>query len=105
MPKDLAPDAATPSSDVSSSTQPEGETPSSPLPSGTLPTEAELRETDLNLDAVAPSHEDEARHGRIREEAYAAYKRRGELPGHEVEDWLEAEQAVDAELGRQRSAE
>jgi len=32
---------------------------------------------------------------RIREVAYFKAERRGFLPGHELEDWLEAEEEVD----------
>jgi hypothetical protein len=35
---------------------------------------------------------------RIRELAYLKAERRGFAPGHEVEDWCEAEQEVDEEL-------
>ena len=37
----------------------------------------------------------EARMRRIREVAYFKAERRGFLPGHELEDWLEAEEEVD----------
>jgi hypothetical protein len=35
---------------------------------------------------------------RIAEQAYYLYEKRGCLPGHEAEDWLEAERLVLAEL-------
>jgi len=37
----------------------------------------------------------EQRERRIREAAYLRAERRGFAPGHEVEDWLDAEQEVD----------
>jgi hypothetical protein len=38
----------------------------------------------------------EERKRRIREAAYFKAERRGFTPGHELDDWLEAEQEVDA---------
>ena len=38
----------------------------------------------------------EERERHIREAAYLKAERRGFAPGHELEDWLEAEQEVDA---------
>jgi hypothetical protein len=66
------------------------------LSPGDLPSEAAVRAVDLELGDAASL--EEARQSRIREAAYAAYERRGGEPGHESEDWLEAEQTVDAEL-------
>ncbi|RZL96390.1 MAG: DUF2934 domain-containing protein [Variovorax sp.] len=43
------------------------------------------------LSSAEPSRED-----RIREAAYAAADRRGFAPGHELEDWLAAEETIDA---------
>jgi hypothetical protein len=40
----------------------------------------------------------EARHALIAETAYLRAERRGFAPGHETEDWLEAEAEVDALL-------
>ena len=72
--------------------------------SATLPLEAEVRTTDLRPDdaiagAGGPQGPDSAREARIRQAAYAAYVRRGRQPGHEEEDWLEAERQIDAEDG------
>ena len=39
-------------------------------------------------------------HNRIAEFAYARYERRGRIDGHDLEDWLEAEQQVIAEKAR-----
>ena len=39
------------------------------------------------------------RHAMIAENAYLRAERRGFAPGHEVSDWLAAEQEVDALLG------
>jgi len=54
-------------------------------------------------DASAPGSEttptDVSREDRVRLAAYAAAERRGFVPGHEVEDWLAAEQEVDAARG------
>lgn len=79
---------------------PAGEAPMS----STLPLEAEVRTTDLRPDdtiaeASGRQGPDSAREARIRQAAYAAYERRGRQPGHEEEDWLEAERQVDAEDG------
>jgi DUF2934 family protein len=35
---------------------------------------------------------------RIAEQAYYLYEKRGRIPGHEAEDWLQAERMVLAEL-------
>ncbi len=40
----------------------------------------------------------EARKELIRRRAQELYERRGRTPGRELEDWLEAERLVDAEL-------
>ena len=45
------------------------------------------------------------RETKVREAAYAAAERRGFAPGQEIEDWLEAERAVDAENARAASDE
>ena len=42
-------------------------------------------------DGVTPAPRQE----RIAQRAYALYERRGGEPGHEVEDWLQAERDVD----------
>jgi hypothetical protein len=39
----------------------------------------------------------EDRHHRVRVAAYFLAERRGFAPGHELDDWLEAEDAVEAE--------
>jgi hypothetical protein len=47
---------------------------------------------------VSPPHFDFGRHGRskrIREAAYFKAEKRGFAPGHELDDWLEAEQEID----------
>jgi Protein of unknown function (DUF2934) len=46
---------------------------------------------------MAP-HIHEDRNACIAESAYFIAKRRGFVPGHELEDWLEAENEVDARL-------
>jgi hypothetical protein len=40
----------------------------------------------------------------IAERAYDLYLARGEMPGHDVEDWLRAEAELRAEQGRERAA-
>lgn len=40
----------------------------------------------------------EQRHQRIRVAAYFKAEKRGFAPGHELDDWLEAEEEVDAQL-------
>jgi hypothetical protein len=40
----------------------------------------------------------EARHGLIAEAAYLRSKKRGAEPGNPIDDWLAAEQEVDARL-------
>lgn len=72
--------------------------PSSDVP----PLEAEVRAVDLGSTGAGAGSEESAppdpvRQARIREAAYAAYERRGKAPGHEEEDWLEAERSIDAE--------
>jgi len=75
--------------------------------SAAMPTEAEVRAVDLEredvvlLREVAPdttrdSNAGDLREEMIRREAYATYERRGCVPGHEDEDWLEAERRVDS---------
>jgi hypothetical protein len=46
---------------------------------------------------VAP-HMHEDRNACIAEAAYSIAERRGFAPGHELDDWLEAEKEVDARL-------
>ena len=41
--------------------------------------------------------DDERRFERVRQKAYELYLRRGEAPGDDVNDWLEAERQVDGE--------
>ena len=45
----------------------------------------------------------DARHALIAESAYLRAERRGFAPGHETEDWLEAEAEVDALLRAEQS--
>ena len=70
-----------------------------------LPTEAERRTADLASEGPMADEAQARRQARIREAAYATYERRGGQAGHEVEDWLEAERAIDEELGRRGSRE
>jgi hypothetical protein len=41
---------------------------------------------------------------RIRQRAYQLYEERGSIPGHEHEDWLQAEREIVARHNRQQSA-
>ena len=73
-----------------------------PPPSDVPPLEAEVRAADLGSDSAGAGSDeatepDPSREARIREAAYAAYERRGKVPGREEEDWLEAERSIDAE--------
>jgi hypothetical protein len=47
---------------------------------------------------LEPSFDDAILRRRISEKAYELYERRGRTEGHDVDDWLEAERAVRAEL-------
>lgn len=75
------------------------ETPSNPEPeiqsSAPLPLEAEVRAIDLEADTGATPSPGQDRETRIREAAYARSEQRGFIPGHEEEDWLEAERMID----------
>jgi hypothetical protein len=72
-----------------------------------LPTEAEVRATDLERDDSDPkagvadstsnASAEDLREDMIRREAYAIFERRGGEPGHEDEDWLEAERSIAAD--------
>jgi hypothetical protein len=53
--------------------------------------------SDIVRTCIAP-HIPENRHACISEAAYSLAARRGFAPGHELEDWLEAEIEVDARL-------
>ncbi len=46
----------------------------------------------------------EFRHELIQRTAYAFAEQRGFEPGHELDDWLEAEAEIDAQLGARASA-
>ena len=61
-------------------------------PTIAVPTEAEVRAADLEQDDAKLREDREAR---IRDAAYAKSERRGFEPGHEDEDWLEAERDLD----------
>ncbi|MDM0109336.1 DUF2934 domain-containing protein [Variovorax sp. J22R24] len=89
---------------TASSTLPPGQP--NPLTPGALPLEAEIRALDLERDTLQRAAEEERaddpeqdRVTRIRRAAYDAYQRRGGQPGGDVEDWLEAEKAIDKPSG------
>ena len=71
----------------------QGGSPSAQATPTPMPTEAEVRADDLE----SGEDPDEGRDGRIRRAAYAAFLRRGDQPGNELDDWLEAERSVDAQ--------
>jgi len=52
-----------------------------------------------NLTNSEPTLNGEALQRRIAKKAYERYLDRGQLDGYDVQDWLEAEQLVLAELG------
>ena len=54
--------------------------------------------------ASSQPRSDTNRDERIRSAAYAAAERRGFSPGHEVEDWLEAEREIDATRAPEQGA-
>jgi hypothetical protein len=41
---------------------------------------------------------DQVRRARIKQRAYERFVSRGGVPGHDVEDWLQAESEIDKEL-------
>lgn len=53
--------------------------------------------------AAAPSETGPSLHERIARKAYELYEQRGQFPGHDVDDWLEAEQVVRAEAHAENS--
>jgi hypothetical protein len=55
----------------------------------------------VNGDSSNAIGNDDRVRARIAEQAYYLYEKRGCIPGHEAEDWLEAERLVRAELGVQ----
>jgi hypothetical protein len=57
----------------------------------------------LDLTHDAPARAGAEREHRIRALAYAIAQQHGFTPGRELQDWLEAERRVDAELGRAAS--
>lgn len=62
----------------------------------------DVKITDSKLDyREIPSFSD-SREARIAEAAYWRAERRGFAPGHELDDWLHAEQEVDARRHSQR---
>lgn len=77
-----------------------------PVSSDALPTEAQLRATDEEFEAAPPDESsEEDRLTRIRAAAYAAFLRRGEAPGDEVQDWLDAEREVGAGDSERRASD
>ena len=71
-----------------------------------LPTQAEVRAADLEQeDRSSESNDARSREQKIRDAAYANYLRRGAAPGHELDDWLEAERSVDGAAQQRRPDE
>jgi hypothetical protein len=58
-----------------------------------MPTQGNWSSQDRPRDPIAPLWE--ARRLLIREAAYCKAEARGFAPGHELDDWLEAEREVD----------
>jgi hypothetical protein len=72
-------------------------------PAGALPAEEPSTIVEAGISgAIAARHagfRDSPNRGRlIAEAAYYRAERRGFAPGHEVEDWLDAEREIDAQL-------
>ena len=55
---------------------------------------------DFSLSDLSPvtAASDERIRARIAEQAYQLYEQRGCIPGHDAEDWLEAERLILADL-------
>ena len=51
--------------------------------------------------AIESTNSDQALHERIARRAYELYQKRGQPSGHDLEDWLEAEALIKAELRSQ----
>jgi hypothetical protein len=49
--------------------------------------------------AILSTLNGEGRHEQIAKKAYERYLKRGQVDGHDLDDWLEAEQQVVAESG------
>jgi hypothetical protein len=58
----------------------------------------EVHQVGNSLTRTAPSRFHEDRHALIAEAAYFRSQHRGFAPGHEIEDWLAAEEEVDQRL-------
>jgi Protein of unknown function (DUF2934) len=57
--------------------------------------------SELHASAIQPHAEDTSanhapNHDEIRRRAYEIYQERGGLPGHELEDWLQAEREFES---------
>ena len=59
-------------------------------------TEAHAASERVKTEEVSQANSD--RYGKIRRRAYEIYLERGENPGCELDDWLQAEREVDATL-------
>ena len=51
--------------------------------------------------AIESTNSDQALHERIARRAYEHYQKRGQSSGHDLEDWLDAEALIKAELRSQ----
>ena len=51
--------------------------------------------------AIESTNSDQALHERIAQKAYEFYQKRGQSSGHDLEDWLDAEALIKAELRSQ----
>jgi len=58
-----------------------------------------------NPTTSSPSSAREPGHDAIRQRAFEIYVARGRTPGHEVEDWVQAERELRRKGGHQRNGE
>jgi hypothetical protein len=54
----------------------------------------EIQATSIQAETGGVSVANSARYGEIRRRAYEIYRERGEQPGRELDDWLQAERAL-----------
>jgi hypothetical protein len=71
--------------------------PDTPTPT-VAPVTGQIRVRSRGNSAIHPMHHHEDRQASIAEAAYFLSEQRGFAPGHELEDWLAAEEEVDQRL-------
>jgi hypothetical protein len=64
---------------------------------------AALENSKQSIDAHAPQTANETRMNRIAQRAYEIYEARGGEHGKSLEDWLQAEREIDAEIDREET--